>query len=93
MSVLDGRALSVLTTLAVGDYPIGIVVDEAAGRVYVVNNRGNTLSIVDEAGLTVVRTRRIPRNVSSATLNREAGLLYLALKSEDRVAMVRLRDL
>jgi len=48
---------------------------------------------VDEAALTVVRTRRIPRNVSSATLNREAGLLYLALKGENRVAVVRLSDL
>jgi len=64
-----------------------------AGRVYVVNNRGNTLSIVDEAARAVVGARRIPRNVSSATLDPEAGLLYLALKSADRVAVVRLRDL
>lgn len=58
-----------------------------------VNNRGNTLSIVEEAAGGVVATRRIPRNVSGAALNSQAGLLYLALKSEDRVAVVRLRDL
>src|SRR2546430_10247048 len=55
----------------------------------VVNNRGNSLSIVDEAARAVVGVRRIPRNVSSATLDPEAGLLYLALKSADRVEIGR----
>jgi hypothetical protein len=39
----------------------GIAVDETAGRFYVVNNRWNTLSILDEAARAVVDTRRIPR--------------------------------
>jgi YVTN family beta-propeller protein len=93
VSAIDGRAGRLLATLPVGDYPIGIALDAATDRAYVVNNRANTLSVLTEAPLAVVATRRIPRNVSSAALDPEAGLLYLALKGEDRVAVIRLRDL
>lgn len=82
-----------LKTMRVGNYPIGIGVDEKAGQTYIVNNRENTLSVIDETPLEVRRTRHIPSNVSNIALNIPGGLLYLALKSEDRVALVRLRDL
>lgn len=65
----------------------------AHGRAHEAGPPRNTLAILAEASLAVVARRRIPRNVSSAALDPEAGLLYLALKSEDRVAVVRLRDL
>jgi DNA-binding beta-propeller fold protein YncE len=82
-----------LKTIRVGNYPIGIAVDEKAGRIYVVNNREKSLSIIDETSLEVQATRHIPANVSNVALNSAAGLLYLALKGEDGVALVRVRDL
>ncbi len=63
------------------------------GLVYVVNYRENTISILDEATLKVLKTRQIPLNVSNMALNSPGRLLYLALKSENRVALVRLHDL
>ncbi|MEE9522620.1 MAG: hypothetical protein V3W05_07430, partial [candidate division NC10 bacterium] len=93
VTVLDGRQMRRLSTIPVGNYPIGIAVDEKADRAYIVNNRGNTLSIIDEATLEVRGTTQIAPNVSNLDLNSPAGLLYLALKSENRVALVRVRDL
>jgi hypothetical protein len=43
--------------------------------------------------LEVVGTSRIPQNVSNITLNSSEGLLYLALKSDNQVALIRVRDL
>lgn len=93
VTVLDVRQERLRSTFDVDQYPIGIALDEATGRVYIVNNRSNTLSIIDGTTFSVVRLWRIPRNVSSATLAPQAGLLYLTLKSDNRVALLRLRDL
>ena len=93
MTLVDGRALRVLATLAVGRYPIGVAIDDVAGRAYVVNNRANSLSVVDEASLTVTATRPLPTNVSSAALSPRADVLYLGLKSRGQVGIVRVADL
>jgi DNA-binding beta-propeller fold protein YncE len=90
--MLDGRAGTVLGTVQVGRYPIGIAVDGTACRAYVVNNRASTLSVVDETSLSVVKTARLPGNVSSTAIDTQNGLLYLALKGENRVAVVRVTD-
>lgn len=84
MTVLDVRQERLQSTLVVDQYPIGIALDETAGRVYIVNNRSNTLSVVDGTDFSVVQTKRIPRNVSSVTVASQAGLLYLTLKSDNR---------
>src|SRR5262249_44448186 len=93
VTIVDGRRLTVLGTVPVRSYPIGIAVDERNGKAYIASNRGNSLAVLDETARQVVGTRRIPRNVSSVALNVAEGLLYLTLKSDDRVVAIRLRDL
>src|SRR5262249_20639180 len=93
VTLVDGRALRVLATLPVGRYPIGVAIDDVAGRAYIVNNRANSLSVVGEAPPTVTATRRLPTNVSSAALSPGADVLYLGLKSRGQVGIVRVADL
>jgi YVTN family beta-propeller protein len=87
VTVLDGRALKVRATIPVGDYPFPIAVDETRGRVYVVNNRAATISVIDEVSLQVVATRPAPRNVSSVALDSAHRLLFMTLKSDNRLAV------
>jgi YVTN family beta-propeller protein len=89
VTLLDGRASRVLATVPVGTYPIGVAVDVLRRRAYVVNNRASTLSIVDEATLNVTNTWAIPKNVSSIAFAPVVSRLYLALKGDNRVVVVR----
>ena len=47
VTVVNGKTNRVAGTIPVGDEPIGIAIDEIAGRIYVANNVSGTISVVD----------------------------------------------
>jgi len=46
----------VTATIPVGSVPDGVAVDPAAGTVYLVNDGGDSVSVIDEATRTVTAT-------------------------------------
>ena len=76
------------TTVTVGRQPHGVAVDPRTHRVYVGNERGNTVSVVDGRRLRVQATvpvGRTPGGVAAAPLS---GLVYVVLVGENRVAIL-----
>ena len=49
MSVIDEATRTVTATIPVGREPYGVAVDPAAGTVYVANDVGDTVSVIDAA--------------------------------------------
>jgi YVTN family beta-propeller protein len=47
VSVIDGNTNTVVTTIAVGDYPDKITVNPINNRIYVANALGGSVSVID----------------------------------------------
>ncbi len=56
LTVVDGATNKVAATVTVGVRPVGIAIDEAAGRVYVANQQSGTISVVDARSHQVTAT-------------------------------------
>ena len=64
------RAASLLTTVSVGNQPDDVAVNPVTNRVYVVNEEGQTVTVIDGATNTAVTTIFVgykPRFVASST--------------------------
>lgn len=49
LTIIDGNQNQVVTTLQTGNRPVGIAVDENAGRIYVANINSGTITVLDAA--------------------------------------------
>lgn len=69
VSVVDPVSLSVVGTVTVGTYPIGVAVSRD-DTVYVVNANSDTMSVIDPDGLTVVQTVGVPDEPQAVAVSR-----------------------
>ncbi len=65
------------------DFPIGLAVNETDGRVYVVNNIGRFLTVIDVREHTILRTVSLGRNPRAALYVPDVGKLYVASGDEN----------
>ncbi|MEN8761392.1 MAG: hypothetical protein ABF290_03075 [Thiogranum sp.] len=56
VSVIDTRSYRILAEVKVGDAPFGLALDPVSRRIYAVNVRGNSVSVIDPDKLEVVAT-------------------------------------
>ncbi|MBI2623899.1 YncE family protein [Candidatus Parcubacteria bacterium] len=69
------------------DFPIGLAVNESDERVYVVNNVGGFLTVIEGRTQAAVRTIQLGRNPRAALYVSEVGKLYVA-SGDENVVMV-----
>ncbi|MCA1683553.1 MAG: PQQ-binding-like beta-propeller repeat protein, partial [Actinobacteria bacterium] len=77
VAVMDAATHSVITTVAVGDYPVALAVTPDGTRVYVANEQSNTVSVIDTATNAVVATVPVgvrPRDVRVTPDGREVSV-------------------
>jgi YVTN family beta-propeller protein len=68
----------VVATIAVGNQPIYLAVDEQRNRVYVSNQADNTISVIDGATNTVLRTVRVGHSPNGVAVNQKTNTIYVA---------------
>jgi YVTN family beta-propeller protein len=52
VSVIDGASNTLVATLNVGDGPVGVAVNQFTNRVYVANSMSDTVSVIQDIGVT-----------------------------------------
>jgi YVTN family beta-propeller protein len=91
-------ASGTLTAIPVGDQPNRMALSKDQRTLYVVNGNSDSVSVIDTAGQTVVRTISLSRpfdkykgsNPNSAALSADERTLYVTLGFENVVAVVDL---
>ena len=68
----------VTRTIPVGSYPLGVAVDPAAGTVYVANQGGGTVSVIDAATGTVTGTIPVGSQPFGMAVDPATRTLYVA---------------
>ena len=86
--MIDGNTSTVITTLAVGEFPILMTADPVSGLAYVTNQNEDTVSVIAELGPTDLITMLIT-HVASLGL---PGSLENSLMSKLNGALDKLQD-
>ena len=66
LTVVNAKAMEVITNIAVGIQPLGMVVDDKTGRLYVCNYGEASISIIDtktNSGIRKIPTDATPTNL------------------------------
>jgi hypothetical protein len=57
---------TVITTIPVGSYPVGVAITPDSSKVYVTNEYGNSVSVIDTASNRVAAARALVRELAAA---------------------------
>ncbi len=79
IAVVDGSSLQLLSTIPVGDTPVGIAIDPSANRIYVANQHSGSISVIDGGSNQVVATWNQMGNVWRLAVDPQLGNLYATL--------------
>lgn len=88
ISVLDTSTGSVVATIPVGVYPLGVAVNEAGTRVYVTNQGSNTVSVIDTANNSVVASVPVGVSPSGVAVNPAGTRVYVANSGGKSVSVI-----
>ncbi len=88
VSVIDGDTVSVVTTISVGDDPMGITVDEATNTIYVANSNDDTVSVIDGDTNTVVGTTKVGNSPLGIDVNNSTGVVRTANIGDNTISVV-----
>src|SRR5690242_2008137 len=86
LSVRPAAALSVTQTIAVGSQPFGLAA--AGGLLYVANNGGSTISIIDSASNTATGTVAVGSGPGEIATDPAAGRAYVGNFNDGTVSVV-----
>src|SRR5918912_4484506 len=78
MLVHSANAGSMVRTIAVGRNPLAVAVDERIGRAFVLNNAGNSVSMLDTATGTLLRTVAVGRDPLALAVDERTGHVLVA---------------
>src|SRR5436190_515147 len=74
----NGAPALLSTTIPVGDGPVAIAIDQRARVVFVVNVRGNSVSLIDARTRQLMRTIQVGQLPHDVAVNRTTGVAYVA---------------
>ncbi|MGA8492427.1 MAG: YncE family protein [Terriglobales bacterium] len=78
----------VIDTIAVGNHPIYLAVDQNTNRVYVSNQADDTVSVIDGTTDTVVSTIRVGHNPNGVAANPRTNTIYVANLSSGTLSII-----
>jgi YVTN family beta-propeller protein len=88
VSVIDAATGTVTATLPVGNSPLAVAADSAAGTVYVANYNDNTVSVIDVATGTVTATLPVGSNPTGVAVDPAAGTAFVANAVDSTVSVI-----
>ena len=78
MTVIDLRALGILTTVSVGRSPTGLAVNPRKNEIYVANTESNNISVIEAETNKVVSTIGVHRAPFFIDVSRDGKRAYVA---------------
>jgi len=88
VSVIDTSINSVMATVPVGEYPLGIVINSSGTRVYVSNYRSDSISVIDTGTNSVINTVVVGRSPYGVAINSSGTRVYVANRDSDNVSVI-----
>jgi YVTN family beta-propeller protein len=90
LKVVDGVDSSVVGTIAVGAFPLGVAVNESSNRIYTANASASTLSIVDGGTQAEAAQLSVPAAPARVAVDPTTGEIYAT--SSDTCMLTKIRD-
>lgn len=84
---------AVIRTIAVGNQPLGITIDQDDDTVYVSNYLSNSVSVIDQSSGSLVDTFAVGNGPQGIAVNDADDSIYVALQDDNRVLAVNGRSL
>jgi len=78
VTVIDLRALGILTTVSVGHSPTGLAVNPRKNEIYVANTESNTISVIETETNKVAATIGVQRAPFFIDISRDGKRAYVA---------------
>ena len=78
VSVINTAGNTVVATVPVGNYPVGVSVSPDGSKVYVANNGSSTVSVINTANNTVVATVPVGNNPLGVCVSPDGSKVYVA---------------
>jgi YVTN family beta-propeller protein len=82
------QAQTVIATVAVGDFPVGVGVNPTTNRAYVSNNFDDTVSVIDGTTNTVIATVAVGDAPRGVGVNPTTDRVYVANIADDTVSVI-----
>ncbi len=88
VSVIDTADNTVLTTVTVGSYPLGVAVNPAGTMAYVANYNADTVSVIETNTNTVVATVPVGDSPMGVTINPTGTRVYVTNEIGNSVSVI-----
>jgi uncharacterized repeat protein (TIGR02543 family) len=88
VSVIDTGTNTVVDTIAVGSYPLGVTVNPSGSRVYVANHSSDTVSVIDTSTNAVVETISVGSGPQGIAVNPSGSRVYVANTASHNVSVI-----
>ena len=88
LSVIDGTAGAVISTIPVGRTPRAVAVDPEANRVYVANSGSNDVTVVDGGSNKVVSTLAVGEEPSDLAIDPNTGRVFVGNHRSGTVSVI-----
>jgi uncharacterized protein (TIGR03437 family) len=89
LSVIDASSNTVVTTVGVGDSPIGVAITPDGTRAYVANSQSSSVSVVDTSSNKVVATVRVGATPAGVAITPDGTRAYVANSNSSSVSVIQ----
>jgi YVTN family beta-propeller protein len=90
VTVIDLRALAILTTVSVGRSPTGLAVNPRKNEIYVANTESNNISVIDAETNNVVATIGVHRAPFFVDVSSDGKRAYVANSGSANLSVIDL---
>ena len=88
LACLPAAAQTLITTVPVGSNPVAVAVNSATNKIFAVNKKSNTLSVIDGATNTTATTVNVGQSPVALAVNSTTNKIYVANYSSSTVTVV-----
>jgi len=88
VQVVDPTSSSVVTTLTLGGFPIGLCVDTANGNVYVPSHYSNLVSVINGSTNQLIANVTVGSYVSACAYDPTNGYVYVTDQDSDSISVI-----
>ena len=88
VSVIDTATNTLIATVPVGSYPIGVAVNPEETKVYVANRGSSTVSVIDTATNTVTATIPVESGANGIAVSPDGKKVYVANEESNIISVI-----
>lgn len=86
ISIIDGT--KIVSTIAVGDYPIEVAVNPSTNTIYVANHESDTVSVIDGSSKKVIDTIPVGDSPNRIAVDEQKNIVYVSNLNSDSISII-----